>query len=156
MPSSRYWSTGQEHGVDTLAREAALGDIAMPSPADWGACDQHIAKDPRQTVPETTTSTSGARKPIPLSDDGDADGSVPDLFGENAWDKCNETNLFDLSCVQPDEDEELLGAQPNDGRPSLLTLEKLRWKQKTDKFLRKVLSRQYTTKESKFFEDTSD
>lgn len=91
-----------------------------------------------------------------MSDDGDADGSVPDLFGENAWDKCNETNLFDLSCVQPDEDEELLGAQPNDGRPFLLTLEKLRWKQKTDKFLREVLSRQYTTKKSKFFEDTSD
>lgn len=128
----------------------------MPSPQDWGEGHQRDAEDPRYFVPEGTTSASRSRQPTPSSEDDDDEGNVNELFNENAWDDCDDIDLFDLLRVRLDEDEELLRAQPDNGLPSPLRLEKLLSEHTTDKFRQEILVRQSTTKDSKFFEDPRD
>lgn len=62
MRSSSNW-TDQEHGDDTLARDAAREDVVMLSLQDWGVDNQRDAEDPRYTVTKSSTSSSRSRQP---------------------------------------------------------------------------------------------
>lgn len=108
MLSPSDWSTGQEDVFAALARDAAQDDISMLSTNDWGLCEQHDAKDPRPTVPESTASDSCARQNTALIDDDDDNGRVLDLFEKKAWDDCDDVNSFVLSLVRLDEDEKVM------------------------------------------------
>lgn len=108
MSSLSDWETGQEHGVDTFARDSARDDVIMPSPEDWGVSNQRHTEYLRYFVPKDTTSATLPRRPISSGCDDDNDGNVPDLFDKDAWDDYDEVYSFDLSRVRLDEDEELL------------------------------------------------
>lgn len=114
----------------------------MPSPDDWGVGNQRDAENWQYTVPRGNKNASRKRQSTPSGDDDDEEGSMRDLFNEDTWNNYDNVVPFDLSRVRPDEDEELLQAQPDEGLPSSLTLEKLLLEQNTYKFCQKMLARQ--------------
>lgn len=69
------------------------------------------------------------------SDASSEAGEEPDLFGESAWDDCDNVDPFDLSRGRTEIDEELLQTEPSDELRASLTIQKLMKEQKSDFFL---------------------
>lgn len=94
-PSPIHWRKGQEHCVNTLARDAGKDYVAMLCPDNWGYCTQHGGEDSPKTVPEDTRKASWSRQPTKSSEENNDESNVP-VFSATMQRKTVPTSIFSI------------------------------------------------------------